>query len=37
MRVSVLLTVRADGKKFKPFIIFKGAPSGTIYKNELNP
>lgn len=33
----MILCVRADGKKLKPMIIYKGSPTGLIYKNECRP
>jgi len=37
LRVTVILLVRADGKKYKPYIIFKGSPKGRIHKEECIP
>ncbi|KAF0702045.1 hypothetical protein AaE_016159, partial [Aphanomyces astaci] len=34
-RVSVLLSIRADGEKLPPLIIVKGTPGGTIDYDEL--
>ena len=31
--MSILLTVAANGKKFKPIIILAGAEEGTIFKD----
>ncbi len=35
MRISCLLTIGADGTKYPPFLVFKGAPGGKIEKKLL--
>ena len=35
LRISVILAICSNGKKLKPFIIFKGAKKGKIFKNLL--
>ena len=32
LRISVILAICSNGKKLKPFIIFKGAKNGKIFK-----
>ena len=34
-KITVITCVSANGQKLKPFIIFKGKPYKTIYKNEF--
>ena len=35
LRISVILAICSNGKKLKPFIIFKGAKNGKIFKTLL--
>jgi hypothetical protein len=35
-RVSILLTILADGQKLSPIVIFKGKENSSKLNNELN-